>query len=68
MACVACGGAGGVCEASNWVYERVHMCTDRKGGGAVARTILLAPLHRTPASHQLSFWRQIRVKLDRLEN
>ena len=54
-ACVACGGAGGVCEASNWVYERVHMCTDRKGGrgsGAYHPTSAVTP-HTSLASVEL---------------
>ena len=54
-ACVACGGAGGVCEASNWVYERVRMCTDRKGGrgsGAYHPTSAVTP-HTSLASVEL---------------
>ena len=54
-ACVACGGAGGVCEASNWVYERVRMCTDRKGGrgsGAYHPTGAVTP-HTSLASVEL---------------
>ena len=54
-ACVACGGAGGVCEASNWVYERVRMCTDRKGGrgsGAYQPTSAVTP-HTSLASVEL---------------
>ena len=65
-ACVACGDAGGVGEASNWVYERVRRCTDRKGGRGSGAYHPTSAVTRTPASHQLSFWRQNRVTLDRL--
>ena len=66
MACVACGGAGGVCEASSEVYERVLVCTDRKGGwgsGTYQPTSAVTPQQPW---HQLSLLAPKRGTLDRL--
>ena len=68
MACVACGGAGGVCEASSEVYERVRVCTDRKGGwgsGTYQPTSAVTPQQPW---HQLSLLAPKRGTLDRLYN
>ena len=68
VACVACGGAGGVCEASSEVYERVRVCTDRKGGwgsGTYQPTSAVTPQQPW---HQLSLLAPKRGTLDRLYN
>ena len=68
VACVACGGAGGVCEASSEVYERMRVCTDRKGGwgsGTYQPTSAVTPQQPW---HQLSLLAPKRGTLDRLYN